>query len=153
MFKNLNKEADRTDLLARLENLRANSTGQWGKMTANQMLCHLADTVRVCLHEKEAPFMGKWYDPLLTKWFALSPVPWPKGKIKAPPMLDPTVGGAQPVEFEQDKQAFIRLIVQYGQTQSDYPWPKHPILGVLTYAQWGRFHYVHFDHHFRQFGI
>ncbi len=30
---------------------------------------------------------------------------------------------------------------------------RHPVFGLMTRAQWGRWAYRHMDHHLRQFGV
>ncbi|MBL8151641.1 MAG: DUF1569 domain-containing protein [Blastocatellia bacterium] len=152
-MKSINNPEVRKEIEVRVCKLKPATEGLWGKMTANEMICHLSDTLRVTLGEKKAKGTGKWYDKTIMKWLALSPVPWPRGKIVAPAEVNQEKAGIRPIEFEKDKEVFLKLLSRYAEKNADYNWPQHPILGQLSYWQWGRFHYVHFNHHLKQFGV
>ena len=47
--KSLARERDQAELLARLKQVRPDSVRRWGRMSAHQMVCHLADAFRMAL--------------------------------------------------------------------------------------------------------
>lgn len=122
-------------------------------MTAHQMICHLADAIRMALDERPVNFCGNWASTHIVKFAALySPLPWPKG-VKGSPELDQeTGGGTPPVDFESDRDELLTLIERLRKQPADSPSPQHPMFGPLSWAQWKVLTYRHCDHHLRQFG-
>jgi len=71
-------------------------------MTAHQMICHLSDSFRSALGEKQISSSSTLFKRTIYKWAALwVPLPWPHG-IKTRPEMDQQQGGTQPVEFASD---------------------------------------------------
>jgi hypothetical protein len=53
---------------------------RWEKMSARQMVCHLADGFRLYMSLKTARPVAVPYPRIFLKWAALwAPIPWPKG--------------------------------------------------------------------------
>ncbi len=71
--------------------------------------------------------------------------------MKAPVDMDQAHHGTPSTGLEADKLLLLHLIEQYRQTPDDTLLPPHPMFGKLSREQWGRFIYVHLDHHLRQF--
>lgn len=119
-------------------------------MTAHQMICHLSDSLRFALGERDA---GPFRHPLpawLARFVALStPFPWPKG-APTPPRIDQSREGTPPVDFEADRTELESLLERFARREGE--WPIHPLMGRLDRAQWGTWAWRHFDHHLRQFG-
>ncbi len=75
-MQNWFEPADRALLLARLDRLSPGHTARWGRMTVQQVVCHMADLVRVALGEKPSAPMGwptAW--PGIS-WLAVWVLPW-----------------------------------------------------------------------------
>jgi hypothetical protein len=141
-----------TDLVARLRRLRPDSERRWGTLTAPEMLCHLADCSSSVLKGGTRPQARKGR-PLL-KWVALyAPVPWPKGKIRTRPEVDPQAKGTRPLDFEQDRARAIDGVQQLGAAPADTFPPSHFMFGPMGAGDWRRWGYLHTDHHLRQFGL
>ena len=96
-MKTLANPADKDEVVARVKRVRPDSARRWGKMTASQMICHLADSFRVTIGE--LPAASQLKSPLpasVMKWLALySGMPWPKG-VPTRPEVDALVGGTPP---------------------------------------------------------
>jgi hypothetical protein len=111
------------------------------------MLAHLHFAMDATFHPpvqasgrapKDRPFM---------KWFILySPIRWPKG-VKVPRSLFP----AAAEDFEEQRAAVLNTL-EYFEADPGTEFGFHPLLGRLSFREWGRLHYRHFDHHLRQFG-
>jgi hypothetical protein len=94
--------ADRSAIIARLRALRPDDQRRWGKMTASQMVCHLADSFRAVLGLKAVSMNTNLLKRSVLKWLALNaPLPWPHGYPTRPEM-DQQIGGTRPVEFARD---------------------------------------------------
>ena len=151
-MKTLTNLGDREEILVRLGKVRADSARRWGKMSANQMVCHLADSFRGVMGEKAlAPKPGTFGRGAM-KWFALYvPLKWPHG-VPTMPEMDQLIGGTKPAEFAADSTELRRLFERFTRQPRDFSWKPHPIFLEMTEQDWMRWGYLHMDHHFRQFG-
>ena len=149
--KTLARPRDRHELLRRLRTVRPESDARWGRMSAHQMICHLADAFRMANGDKEVSTASGRLQRSIIKWIALYlPVSWPVG-IPTRPETDQTIGGTRPTEFASDVAEVERLLMKTaGQTPP--AWPEHPIFGRMSHRAWLRWGYLHTDHHLRQFG-
>ena len=149
--------ADKQEIVGRLAKIQSSSPRLWGKMTAPQMICHLADSFRVTMGEKPwkterisvtpIPLPG-WF----VKWVALQvPLQWPHG-TPTRPEVDSEKGGTPPGVLEGDVRDLLRLLDRFTRQPRDFSWQPHPIFGAMTDAEWMRWGYLHTDHHLRQFG-
>jgi hypothetical protein len=138
--------ADREAILERLRRLEPSSHPRWGTLTAQRMVCHLADSLRVGLGDLPTKRVDTFLSRTLLKWLVVySPVPPPRGKIRtAPEML--TTG---PTTWTADVAAVEALIGRMAAAPTGAP---HPTFGPLTHGGWGRLTWKHLDHHLRQFG-
>jgi hypothetical protein len=154
-MKSLQHQADADEILRRLQALRPESQRRWGRMTPQQMVCHLADGYRLYMKEKEAATEPAWaIQRKVMKWVALQvPVPWPHG-FKTMPELEQNGGsGTPPREFAGDLQLLRDLTERFAKLPRDFAFPLHPFFGAMRYDEWMRLAYLHADHHLRQFGL
>jgi hypothetical protein len=155
--RSLANVADKQQIVERLQKIQPESGRRWGVMTANEMVCHLADSFRMVMGEKQvAPLTEQLLAvpvPMsFVKWFALQvPLPWPKG-TKTLPEVDPRRRGNKPTEFSTDLAELRRLLERFTRDPRDFAWQAHPIFGVMRDDEWYRWGYLHMDHHLRQFG-
>jgi hypothetical protein len=153
MKKILANEADKRDLLRRLQLVQPDSQRRWGKMTPHQMICHLNDSFKAGTGEKEVGSSSTLVSRTIMKWFALNvPVPWPHG-LKTRPEMDQDQGGTKPGEFRRDAEALAATVERFSQAQRDFTWGRHPLFAEMTDSEWLRWGYLHMDHHLRQFGV
>lgn len=151
-MKTLAREQDCAELRRRLAQLRAETQPRWGRMSAGQAVCHLADAYRMALGEYLVASRSRLVDRTVFKLLALyTPMPWPKG-IPTAPELDQFAGrGTCPEDFAADAASLLALMQRMAGHQG--AWPDHPILGPMSRSQWMRWGYLHPDHHLRQFGL
>ena len=151
-MKTLAHSDDKAEILRRLLTVRADSRRRWGRMTAHQMICHLADAFRGCMGEKEVRPIAHLFNRTVVKWLALYvPIRWMRG-IPTRPEMDQLRGGTPPAEFAADVAALAALLDRI--TDRDHPcaWQQHPLFGPMREWEWLRWGYLHMDHHLRQFG-
>lgn len=151
-MKTLASTADQDEISERLRAIGPASQRRWGKMTVAEMICHLNDSFRVCMGEKDAKSVGNWFSRSGMKWVALSvPMKWPHG-IQTVPECDPRRGGTPPAEIEADLRALRELFDRFARTPRGFEFQAHPMFGRMSYEEWMRWGYLHMDHHLRQFG-
>jgi hypothetical protein len=133
----------------RIERLTPERAGAWGKMTAPQMVCHLADSLKMALGElpvvsKKVPIRFAPLKQLIVYW-----APFPKNAPTAPEL---TVRA--PAEWSADLADLQGLVDRLCTRGADpnAAWPEHPAFGRLSHRAWGVLVYRHMDHHLRQFG-
>jgi Protein of unknown function (DUF1569) len=149
-MKTLLNAADRQEVLKRLTNVYSGSQHRWGTMSAHEMICHLSDSFRASLGEKQLSPASTLFRRTLFKWIALwAPLPWPHG-VKTRPEMDQHKGGTPPEEFASDLERLHALFNRFVSWQGKYA--AHPILGPLSRNERMRHAYLHMDHHLRQFG-
>ena len=148
---------------ARVEGLDAEQAPHWGKMDARQMVCHVADQLRVALGDiesrprplrfrlgdmevKTSPGLlrFRWYRQVMVHW-----APWPKARIKAPPEMFSTT----PANWRDDVAALQVLIDRVGDRDPALEWAVHPWFGPVSGREWGMVCWKHLDYHLRQFGV
>ena len=150
-MKSLNNPRDRDEIVRRVQNVRQDSPRKWGKMTAHQMVCHLADGFRLYMGDVKAQPAKMPLPVALMKTFTLwAPMKWPTG-FKSAPEIDQEVDGTSPTIFEGDVEDLQKLIVRFTHKPYDFARPLHPHFGFLTEREWMRLGYLHCDHHLRQF--
>jgi hypothetical protein len=136
----------------RLGELEPTSQARWGRMSAHQAVCHLADAFRLVFGERPTGFKVGLFLKVVSRVVALStPVPWPKG-VETAPEVDQERGGTRPTEFQADMDD-LGVLVDRFVSMDGRGMDKHPIFGNLTRAEWGRWGYRHLDHHLSQFGV
>jgi hypothetical protein len=154
-MKSLVNAADKEELLQRIVRVQPSDERLWGRMSAHQMICHLADAYRVYTGEISAePVPVPAIVKALVRTTALYvPLHWPKGRIPTLPKIDQVAGyGTPPAEFAKDVHVLNNLLEQFSRLPESHTFNQHPGLGRLSYSQWMRLGYLHSDHHLRQFG-
>ena len=152
-MRTLDHPQTQAEIVARLRRVRPDSPRRWGRMSAPQMVCHLADAFRMALGETAVTGVARWHGRTLIKWIALyGPAPWPAG-IPTRPEIAQGLGGTTPGEFAADVAAVEALIARVTADDAGLERRPHPIFGGLSRAAWMRWAYLHLDHHLRQFGV
>ena len=150
-MKTLARPRDKAEILGRLRTIRPESVRRWGRMSAHQMVCHLADSFRMALGKPMKP-TGGLYQRTIVKWIALySPLPWPPGLVTSPE-IDQEEEGTRPADFAEDVaqvEALLDLVTAPTRKLAGRP---HPVFGSMSDAAWLRWGYLHTSHHLRQFG-
>ena len=143
-----------SEIRQRIQALSAESPRQWGRMTVNQMVCHLADAYQTHTGDREFVEVSPLWKRMGLKWVALyGPMPWPKARVQTVPDVDPLRGGTPPSEFARDVERLEQSLGAFITGARDGRCRHHPFFGDLTPNQWLRLGYLHADHHLRQFGM
>jgi hypothetical protein len=146
--RSLWNDNDCLQVIERLARIDAASVPRWGVMTADRMLIHLAENLRVAIGELT---VSRRRGTLLRLWpfkqVAVYCLRMPKG-LQTP--LD-LVSGA-PMSIPVARQEVRRLLWMFTARRDFADWPEHPIFGPLSRNAWGAHLYSHFDHHLKQFG-
>ena len=151
-MKTLANPRDTNELLARLNALRPDSVRRWGRMSAHQMVCHLADFFRMGVGERLVGDETTLLTRTFLRWAVLYvPFPWPES-IPTRPELDQERDGTRPVVFAADVAEVVALMERFV-TGVGFDPALHPYFGRMSRAQWLRFGYQHTDYHLRQFGV
>jgi len=149
-MKNIFNEADRNEILQRIEKLTPDSKPLWGKMNVAQMMAHCAKAAKFPTGEMPAKRVGFPLNILgpMFKSKVLDESPFRKNSPTAP-----EIKITDPREFEQEKANFIAAIKKIGEGESVVKSDTHPFFGKMTAKEWGRINYKHPDHHLKQFGV
>ncbi len=147
-MKSLFNNNDRSHLSERLDALTEESKPQWGKMSCEQMLAHVADGIRMALGElpvqsRSGPLRFRPLRHAIIYW-----LPFPKGAPTAPELL------ARSAEDCMCEVIDIKsLLERFAARDEIQEWPEHPAFGQISRRDWGVLIYKHIDHHLRQFGV
>jgi DinB family protein len=151
-MKTLSSERDLNEVLQRLRTLRLDSKRRWGKMTVQQMVCHLSDSFRAVTGQMTVSAATGPLQRTVVKWVALyAPMPWPPGLPTRPELDQRRDAGTRPGEFAADVEELARLTSRFAVDQLGCARPEHPIFGLMSHRDWMRWGYLHMDHHLRQF--
>jgi hypothetical protein len=150
-MKTLRDPETQREIRDRLRQVAPDTPRQWGRMTAHQMICHLADSFRGVLGETTLNPVPTPLPPKIMKFIALAlPVQWPHG-LKTIPEIDQHGSGTRPTEFATDV-ANLRSLFERFVSNSRSIVATHPFFGPMAESDWMRWGYLHVDHHLRQFG-
>ena len=93
--RTLANSTDKQQIAERLQKIQPSSARLWGRMTAPQMICHLADSFRVTMGLKPWSTERISVTPIplpdwFVKWVAFKlPMKWPKGTPTRPEVERP----------------------------------------------------------------
>jgi hypothetical protein len=145
--------SDTSVLLERLERLRPDTQRRWGRMSAHQVVCHLADAFKAVMGVRSTSRRASLLNRTVIRFIARhTPLDWPKG-VPTMPEVDQEHGGTKPAEFAADVRELRGLVERFAAVPRDFEWERHPIFGRLTEREWLHWGYRHMDHHLRQFGL
>jgi hypothetical protein len=147
-MKSVFNPAVHRELHERVQRLQPQQRPQWGRMSATQMVAHLADSLRMASGELEvAPKRVPIRFPPL-KQLVLYVLPIPK-ELPTAPELIARKPGDWTAEVADLREQLNGLVERGGEALA----PSHPAFGTLSQRQWGVLVYRHMDHHLRQFGV
>lgn len=148
-MKSLFQPPENTEVVKRIQNLRADAQAQWGKMSAAQMLAHCQVPLRVASGELKLKrgLIGLLFGKLAKKSL-VKPEPFKRGLPTAPEFV---VRDAR--DFVVEQQKLVELVQRFGQRgPAGLTREPHPFFGPMTSAEWDLLQSKHLDHHLRQFG-
>ena len=139
-------------LIERLNKLHPERPRAWGRMTPNEMICHLCDAFEVALGERPFVPAETWMQRTVFKYIALrTSYVWPKG-LKTRPEVEQGAGGTAPTSLETDRVRLIALLRRFAAAGTRHG-GAHPGFGPMTAEEWLIWGYRHTDHHLRQFAL
>ena len=145
-------EADIETILNKLSTLEETRKPIWGSMSAQRMVEHLTDSVKVA--------SGKIIIDLLIpeekiekmQLFLASDKPMAKN-IEVPFATKDTELRHSEIDLAIDELTEEWCDFQELFEENENMKTVHPYYGALNYEQWKRLHSKHFTHHFEQFGL
>ncbi len=150
-MKNIFNEADKNELLQRIEKLTPETKPLWGTMNVSQMMAHCANAAKMPTGDVMTKRVG-FPLSLLGKMFKgtiLGEGPFRKNSPTAPELK---ITDAR--EFAQEKANMIAAIKKLAEGgENAVKNDVHPFFGKMTAKEWGRINYKHPDHHLKQFGV
>ncbi|KAF2337272.1 DUF1569 domain-containing protein [Flavobacterium daemonense] len=150
-MQNVFQKEDCNQFINRINELRPDSKGLWGKMTVAQMLAHCNVTYEMVydnIHPKPNTFM-KFILKLLAKNTVVGDKPYPRNVHTAPQFI---IKNDRNFEIEKN-----RLIAYIDKTQeigeNSFEGKDSHSFGKLTSAEWNNMFAKHLEHHLSQFGV
>lgn len=150
-MKNLFSTKILGDIEIRINSINESSKRLWGKMRANEMICHCSDQIKMAVGEIPTKYVGNLFLETFAKHLILLGMPAPKGKVETVPELKQGVRGTKPTTFQRDKITLLDLVKNFKISIEKNPNQVHPAFGKLSTKQWARLCYLHLDHHLKQF--
>jgi Protein of unknown function (DUF1569) len=138
------------EITERLGKLAPDATGEWGKMSASQMMEHTARALEMAIGKKPTKqiFFGKMLSWMFRKEF-LGEQPFKRNRPTGPEFII-----KDEPDFEATQTRLLELITEFQALgESGLDGNIHGFFGPLTGKQWGETQYKHLDHHLRQFGV
>jgi hydroxymethylglutaryl-CoA reductase len=136
-----------------LQSLHNNTPALWGKMSAQQMVEHLAESLRYTNGKKHSAIVLSPDKVTKAKPFIFSDMEMPHD------VPSPLQGDVPPDVVNADLKSAIQVLLEELRLFHEYyiahpaQQENHHIFGALDYPEWQLFHVKHFTHHFKQFGL
>ena len=148
-MKSMWQDETRREVSDRIGQLARDRKGEWGRMSSQQMVCHLIGSVQMAIGEKA--IANRWTPFRIpgVKEFVLYIAPFPKNV----PTATELVVTSTPNPWDRDVAELRQTIDRFVGRGREARWPEHPAFGTLSGSQWGVLVYRHVDHHLRQFGV
>ncbi len=151
MYPSIFDPATTEAMLTRLEGISADTTPQWGKMNAGQMLAHLNvayDITNGKLPVSYNPFMRLMLK-LFVKKIVVGSKPYAKNGQTAPVFI---IEGDRDFAAEKAKLIANMKAVE-AEGAAAYEGRVSPSFGKMSSQEWSNQFWKHMDHHFTQFGV
>jgi hypothetical protein len=150
-MRSLAKPNEARVLVDRLRRVTPQSVRRWGRMSVEEMVCHLADAYRHAMGEIAPSPVDTLLTRAVIKPFALwFPAPWPPG-YPTRPEVDPQRAGRKPGDFVRDRDQVETELYRFIDAAHRDALVKHAIFGRMSSREWLRWGWLHADHHLRQF--
>ena len=138
----------REAIVRRIDALRPDSPGRWGRMRVDQMLHHMNANLEMAMGRIQPARRDSLFKRTVFKFFAFR-APWPKGKAPTAPELI----AADTYDFDEERARLKQLLGEVSARSLQAEWPAHPAFGPLSGREWSRLEHKHFNHHLEQFGV
>ena len=145
--------SDYDNLVARVSALTPESARQWGSMTVSEMLVHLRKPISHSIYNNSSRDLSSLWSRTIIRFYLLHFLKQLPRGFKGPREVDMSKNGATMLSFEEDKAKLLAAIAAFKQDTTENTGAIHPYFGAFDRMDWARFHYLHLDHHLRQFGV
>lgn len=145
-------ELDIAEIIQRLDKLRADSKPNWGEMSAQRMVEHLTDIIKISSGKTKLPLEIPKEKIEKMQQFLESDKPMAKN-IEVPFAKKDQELRNEEIELAIDEFLLEWLDFEEHFSLDENRTEQHPYYGDLNYEQWCRLHAKHLTHHFEQFGI
>jgi hypothetical protein len=145
--------ANREYFIERINRIQSADQRNWGALTPPRLMRHLTRCIEVSLGEGE-PVEDKsipvWRTIFRWLFFHVFTT-WPGGKIKVPDDVTPETDAT----LEDERAQLIAIVDRFLDAVDQDPNRKSMSLaiGPVTLQYAAHIHGVHFNHHFRQYGV
>jgi hypothetical protein len=146
MARGLHDPKVRSSIEARVGRLAPGARGRWGRMTVDQMLWHINQSMAHAVGEGDAANQRAPLPKALVKFLVLN-LTWPRN---APTNRSFVAAGTH--DFETERARCLRLIATIASRPAREILVDHPMFGPMRGDDVGRLQAKHLDHHLRQFG-
>lgn len=151
MKNNIFTEEVVNQVLARINNLTAETTPEWGTMAVGQMLAHCNVSYEMLYqntHKKPNMFV-KFFLKTFIKNTVVSDKPFHKNGKTAPQFLI-----KDSKDFEVEKERLVVFLKNTQKLGEDYfDGKESDSFGKLSKQEWNNLFYKHINHHLTQFGV
>ena len=149
-MKSIFNSEDNQEIINRINNLTSDSKPQWGKMSVDQMLSHCQAPIDVAFGT--LPLKANFTMQLLGKMLKSKILNGPEFKKNSP--TAPSFIRTESYDFDKTKNELIEKVQRFSNKgHSAIKNQKHPFFGKMTYEEWDKLHYMHLDHHLKQFKV
>ena len=145
-------ELELEPMLVQLSTLNANTKPNWGTMSAQRMVEHLADGLYMSIGQGD--FQLEIPEERIERMQAWLDTDKPMAKdiqVSFATPATPLRNDELETAIDEFTEAFL-LFLEYYETHPAQT-NVHPFYGNLNFSQWQRLHTKHFAHHFEQFGL
>lgn len=142
------KKTDIDSFFRRIDLLKKNQKPAFGKMNANQMVCHCTDQIRLALDTiKATNSRNLTREEIFALANAGETVPTLTG-------MDQVAGeGTRPTTMEKDIVILKEHIAEFSNLDDNFEYGSHPYFGQLGKEKWTSLTVYHLDHHLKQFNV
>ncbi|MGB0934150.1 MAG: DUF1569 domain-containing protein [Lishizhenia sp.] len=145
-------ENDLGVILSKLDTLTANKQPNWGTMTAQRMVEHLTDTLRIAVGENiQSLALPEEKLPGMLRFLESDKEMMKNVEVAFAKKDTPLRNEALDLAIDEYTDAYLNFIEFYEKFPEKTN--LHPYYGPLNYQQWNRLNSKHITHHFKQFDI
>ena len=145
-------DLDITEIIQKLDTLNAESKPLWGEMSAQRMVEHLTDTIKIASGKVKFPLVVP--EEKLEKMLVFLDTNKPIARNIAVSCAKKN----EALRNEEIELAIDEFLLEWIDFEEHFSTDEnrtevHPYYGPLNYTQWCKLNAKHLKHHFEQFGI
>lgn len=149
-MKSIYNSTDNEELLKRIHLLTPESKALWGKMNVSQMMSHCIAPIDFAFGN--TTIRSNFFMQLIGRLFKnkiLNSTEFQKNSPTAKEFLR-----TNDHDFKKTKDELIQKVNEFTEKgPKAIKHKKHPFFGKMTNEEWDKLHYMHLNHHLKQFGV